>query len=516
MEELNKTLKNNEKAITLIALVITIIVLLILAGISIQMLTGDNGILTRAGEAKERTGIAEIEEKIKISYNAALAEDLTTGNGKLQEDTLRRTLASEFPGKEIDINTAGEEWVITIDGVSVNVPAVKTGEDSTPKFVLSIKGTKVNATTPPNPNSNLFVHVEGTTIENGYVIRDKNIGNEFVWVPVEKNQKITLDVVKEEEITAIKLIDPSGANIDLGISGTIGKSYKNQNIEPTYNGEYKAEVTTASGTTSKTLIVRSLYATDTFNDYYTDEKIEGEIFDLWNSKMGNPGDVTTVCQRLGLGDNKTMADFKAWILGTSYTELEDHKDSVNINGGFYIGRYEAGIVEERKSGNSSTDGDTMIAPLSKENVFVYNYVTRNQASKIAKNMYPGKSYLLTNAAWDRTLGWIKNSNDKSLTLQDIIVDSKSWGNYSDSAFEGHGSPAKTGAFGDSTKLNNVYDLAGNVDEWTSSKSLNSSRPCVGRGGGFANTGSRSPASVRNNVSETGCYPSNGFRVALFL
>ena len=510
-------LKNSKnKGITLIALVVTIIVLLILAAISITMLTGDNSILKRAVDAKERTGIAEIEERIKLSYNSALAEDLTTGNGNLQEDTLRKILTSEFPGKEIDINTTGEEWIITVGGVSVNVPAGKAGEDSTPKFVLSIKGTKVNETTPPNPDPNVFVHVDGTTIDDGYVIRDKNIGNEFVWVPVEKDQKITLDVVKEEEITGIKLTDPSGANIDLGISGTIGKSYKNETIEPTYNGEYKAEVTTASGTTSETLIVRSLYATDTFNDYYTDEKIEGEIFDLWNSRVRGQGNVATVCQRLGLGDNKTMEDFKAWILGTSYTELEDHKSSVNTNGGFYIGRYEAGIAEERKSGNSSTDGDTMIAPLSKANVFVYNYVTRNQASKIAKKMYSGKSYLLTNAAWDRTLGWIKNSNDKSLTLQDIIVDSKSWGYYSDSAFEGHGRLAKTGAFGDNTKVNKVYDLAGNVYEWTSSKSPSSSYPCVLRGGLYITTGSNVPASFRDNFGETYYDASNGFRVALFL
>ena len=508
--------KSKNKGITLIALVITIIVMLILAAISITMLTGDNSILKRAVDAKERTGIAEIEERIKLSYNSALTEDLTTGNGKVQEGTLRRILTSEFPGKEIDINTAGEEWVITIDGVSVNVPAGKKGEDSTPKFVLSIKGTKVNETTPPNPDSNVFVHVDGTTIDNGYVIRDKNIGNEFVWVPVEKDQKITLDVVKEEEITGIKLTDPSGANIDLGISGTIGKSYKNENIEPTYNGEYKAEVTTASGTTSETLIVRSLYATDTFNDYYTDEKIEGEIFGLWNSRVRGQGNVATVCQRLGLGDNKTMVDFKAWILGTSYTELEDHKRSVNDNGGFYIGRYEAGIDEQRTSGDSSTDGDTMLAPLSKADVFAYNYVTRSQASKIEKKMYPGKSYLLTNAAWDRTLGWIKNSNDKNLALEDIIVDSKSWGNYSDSAFEGHGSLAKTGAFGNNTKVNNAYDLSGNVFEFTSAKSPHSSAPCVARGGDFTSTGSVVPASYRSYGGEIVCRENNGFRVALFL
>ena len=59
--------KKSMKGITLIALVITIIVLLILAGVSIATLTGDNGILTRANEAKEETETAQIIEKIKIA-----------------------------------------------------------------------------------------------------------------------------------------------------------------------------------------------------------------------------------------------------------------------------------------------------------------------------------------------------------------------------------------------------------------------------------------------------------------
>ena len=55
-----------EKAITLIALVITVIVLLILAGVSIATLTGKNGILTRANEAKVKTEEAAKEEEINL------------------------------------------------------------------------------------------------------------------------------------------------------------------------------------------------------------------------------------------------------------------------------------------------------------------------------------------------------------------------------------------------------------------------------------------------------------------
>lgn len=56
----------NSKGITLIALVITIIVLLILAGISIAMLTGDNGLLTKASKAKTDTEKATAREKVQV------------------------------------------------------------------------------------------------------------------------------------------------------------------------------------------------------------------------------------------------------------------------------------------------------------------------------------------------------------------------------------------------------------------------------------------------------------------
>lgn len=61
----------NQKGVTLVSLVVTIIVLLILAGISVAMLTGDNGILTQANSAKKKTDTSKNEEIIKLIYNAA-------------------------------------------------------------------------------------------------------------------------------------------------------------------------------------------------------------------------------------------------------------------------------------------------------------------------------------------------------------------------------------------------------------------------------------------------------------
>ena len=71
----------NNKGITLIALVITIIVLLILAGVSIAMLTGQNGILTQASNAKSDTAKAEIAEKVNMAVQAAYAQKVADGSG---------------------------------------------------------------------------------------------------------------------------------------------------------------------------------------------------------------------------------------------------------------------------------------------------------------------------------------------------------------------------------------------------------------------------------------------------
>jgi len=73
----------NQKGITLIALVITIIVLLILAGVSIAMLTGENGILTNASEAQARTDYNNAVEKIDIALQAIKTEALA----QLVDDT---------------------------------------------------------------------------------------------------------------------------------------------------------------------------------------------------------------------------------------------------------------------------------------------------------------------------------------------------------------------------------------------------------------------------------------------
>ena len=107
-----KKIEMKEKGITLIALVITIIVLLILAGVTIATLTGDNGILTKATEAKDKTEEGEEEEKVKLSVAGALAKD---NGGEIKEGYLDEELASQFGEKGTDYNLEGSgPFTVTI------------------------------------------------------------------------------------------------------------------------------------------------------------------------------------------------------------------------------------------------------------------------------------------------------------------------------------------------------------------------------------------------------------------
>ncbi len=104
-----------EKGITLIALVITIVVLLILAGVTIAMLTGENGILGKATTAKNKNDEAIVEEKIKLSVMYARMN--TNGDTDINLGELKKELNKNFNN---DVDIQGEEntlpWRVTNNG----------------------------------------------------------------------------------------------------------------------------------------------------------------------------------------------------------------------------------------------------------------------------------------------------------------------------------------------------------------------------------------------------------------
>ena len=97
----------NQKGITLIALVITIIVLLILAGVSIAMLTGKNGILTRASESSEASIVGEIDEAVKLGVAEIVTNQMDpTFNATTSSDGVTDKVTADNVAKAISKNNA--------------------------------------------------------------------------------------------------------------------------------------------------------------------------------------------------------------------------------------------------------------------------------------------------------------------------------------------------------------------------------------------------------------------------
>ena len=160
------------KGITLIALVITIIVLLILAGVSIAMLTGQNGILTQAQNSKTTTEYKSAEEKVKLAIMAARSQSET---GVLDADKLIAEITNNYGG------TASK----TDNGFPVN--ATVDGKN----FKIDGDGNITGGTTPtPEPANKIsntesyvgyYADIDGDGTVDGVIYADLAIGGSGTW-----------------------------------------------------------------------------------------------------------------------------------------------------------------------------------------------------------------------------------------------------------------------------------------------------------------------------------------------
>ena len=199
--------------------------------------------------------------------------------------------------------------------------------------------------------------------------------------------------------------------------------------------------------------------------------------------------------------------------------ITDETADVVKYGGFYIGRYEAGIPENQSSidGKSSSTSNVKGIPVSKKGVTVWTYIDYTNAKVNSESMISNEyvqTGLLTGKAWDTTCHWIEDSLS-SINASASLTDSRYYGNYGDSlapANENSGTK-RTAGFSENWKTKNIYDLAGNVWEWTSEARYSD---FINRGGGYGDGGSVFPVSCRYNdgVSYTG--GTTGFRLRLYI
>ena len=284
--------------ITLIALVITIIILLILAGVSISTITGDNGILSKAREAKEKTGQANAEEQVEIAVTGSIGTD-----GKINNKDLKTNLdqIENITGVPDEITDSSFPLTVKVDGYDVTIKkdgSVMLGEYVAPgnpdkttgifKETSTMNGKQGNKNNPVIPEGFKPVNVgeatwgDGTTeplgINEGLVIEDGE-GNQYVWVPVDG------------------VLGDNGITVQNAVNGEV--------ILGRYVFNYKGEINTTE----------------------TPETLDGKI-----TEFTSEGYVEN-----STGDGNTPAK-----------DLEGFINSVRQNGGYYMARFEEPYSVKRR------------------------------------------------------------------------------------------------------------------------------------------------------------------------
>ncbi len=191
MKEKSKRIKEN-KAITLIALVVTIVVLIILAGISIGALTGNNGIINQTQNAKEQTEIADEKERIDLSTVGAVGKE---PRGELKRNYFNEEL-TEHIGQE------GEDYSLS---ESENAPFIVEYLDSKRSYLVDYDGNITGPliapeeTEEPESGGTEFTMLYGV-IEIKWLVGDTNFVSETANAPVIKTDipNTTMKLVKYE------------------------------------------------------------------------------------------------------------------------------------------------------------------------------------------------------------------------------------------------------------------------------------------------------------------------------
>ena len=441
------------KGITLIALVITIIVLLILAGVTIATLTGDNGILKKAGDAKTQTEQAKEDENLKIAIAGSYGTD-----GKLNLKDLKDNLTNQ--GIDYDKNNTGFPLEVTVNGEKKKIDA--NGNITTVKLESvadsKTKGTVFKDTTTLEdtygnqvkiPKGFKIANDSATDVTGGIVIEDatytKTKGSQFVWIPV----------------------------------GTGENAIKKAN-----NGTVEIKLS------------RYTFEEDGTPIDQEDNSINSDYQELATSNYGN----------------------------ATAKDIEKFKTSANSNHGYYIGRYEAGVVDYNSSVSTSNSnnetnwtgytGDNIKLVCKKEQQ-VWNYVTQNKASELSRDMYGSEakvtSDLINSYAWDTAIVFIQKcgTESNSSTYSYTVGESS----------RSTSAPQTTGtnilkATSKVDKQCNIFDMAGNCSEWTTETSSHSAYPCVLRGGIYSYSDFYTSNRNNGNTSRGNSY--NSFRPLLYL
>ena len=445
---------SNQTGITLIALVVTIVVLLILAGVSINALFGDSGIIEKAKDAQNR-------------MNNAQESDLNALNDvdKWINNQVNGTAGGNTTGGD---ETPTEKPLITDSSLTSND---RTTSESKTVIAKDKKGNQVVV-----PGGFKISSASGETVQQGVVIEDKD-GNQFVWVPVSnKNGDGSNKIVKD---------DGSEVEITLG-RYTFATSSPGTPTPIQKGSEY--DQTTLAQATSGTLNTKYGVAKST---YY--------LYELNGSRTSNEKSDLT-------GTNTTAKNLKDFI------------EKTESNKGFYIARYEASYGSGYNSSGTDTatkfGNAKPLSKVSKANSTssmsytvgtLWNFITQPRAALVSQNMYKNDKYvesdLVNSYAWDTAIVYIQAMGNE---------------NYANANRGTNTSLKNTGSTGD--EKCKIFDMAANTAEWTTEYSTltfsSLAYPCANRGGDYSS--SNGYTCNRNYLSATRSNIGISFRPLLYV
>lgn len=417
------------KGVTLIALAVTIVVMLILAGVTISVLNGENGIVKQAQKAKEESKIKELKEKVRIDIAGKRVENI---NGELRVSVLKEILDKYFDNVPVETQITSETKLKAKEEYGkyeMKISDIDVGEITYETSYTIFKD--VNGEQVPIPEGYIVSENSDENIVNkGLVISDSR-GNEYVW-----------------------------------ISCTVDSSSNKLQYKRTEWGVEK------DGTDNSRAIKDELTLKDidvTYSKTDTDNGINEEI------------------------SKEIVAQINA------------EKESIKKYGGYYIGRYEVG-----------KDNKTAVMKAEQE---PYVNIKWSKAYELAKGIGGGEgatTYLCSSYSWDTAINFIQNTTGKNYATS-IIGFNGNW--KSQEVKDSSGKvikPVNTAQklnTGLTTALCNIYDMGGNVGEFTTELNPGTSETVVLRGGDNYGV---NPAGYRWDGNSGIAFSNVGFRATLFL
>ena len=555
---------NKTRGVTMMVLVITIVVLLILAGVSLSLVTGEKGIIQQAKEAKRQSEINAETELIELATVKAMGDDSTgkltlegldsamqvyTNKDKYTIENDNGTIKITFTesgryynvdeagsvtlagagqgtggsggntgtggntGDNTGGNTGGNTGTGDNTGTGGNNPSGTPGNRYETETPITVDGKPVTipggATLSKVPEEStidgglvIYIIPEGRTVDwtnSAEVEYAQKTYSQFVWVPVEtpvldlSNQAESL--VTDATIRAAVELEISRGKYPMAIKNTDG-NYFGVLYGFTYN------------TGTKTVdIGLEAYWTPLNTNYREPDVLNSSTYDAGAANLNQINGILNTSYN-------TSTAFKNALQEEYNTMIE----RIYTNKGFWVGRYETSGMSNSTTTSYAESNEIKINVVKGATVGINNTtwyrMYAHEKIYAKKAGITGTSSMIWGSQWDQIMIWMKDV-DNTARNSKYIVDSIGMANFGsisgvNDGYTDTSNPAATGCF----KVKNVYDLAGNISDWTLEANYTYYRVYRGYYYDFTNT-AYTRADFRSYSYPTNSHSSYGSRVTLY-